>query len=89
MSQIGRYLGEVVLHEQCTPERSVPGNAKTPDLRALPLPLASGLKLLDEVHHDNVLNTIIEEDLLNLGIIQIGGGRTPIRLHRKYFNYLA
>ena len=68
MSQIGRYLGEVVLHEQCTLESSVSGNAKTPDLRALPIPLASGLKLLNEMRHDYVLNIIIEEDLLNFGI---------------------
>ena len=71
MSRISRYLGDVVLHLDRTLESLVPGHAKTPDLRALTLPLASGLNLLDEMRHDHVLHIIIKEDLLNLGIIRI------------------
>ena len=72
VSQIGRYLNEVIFHEHGMIESSVAWNAKTTNHRSSTLPLPAGLKFSDEMQQDEVIDIVVKEHILYVKIIRLG-----------------
>lgn len=70
-SGIGRYLDEVVLHEHVVSESSFVWNAKSTNSRSSVLSLRASFKFFAEMQQDEVVNIVIKNHLLYVGIIPL------------------